>query len=78
MTTITISVKDQVNAQILLEVLKSMKFVQSVEMQSSTLDTPIRQYAAIYELLEKKASSENFKSIADPVNWQRKLRNEWR
>jgi hypothetical protein len=78
MTTITISVKDQVNAQILLEVLKSMKFVQSVEMQSSILDTPNRQYAAIYELLEKKASGENFKSIADPVNWQRELRNEWR
>ncbi|NCU31680.1 MAG: hypothetical protein EOM23_01815 [Candidatus Moranbacteria bacterium] len=78
MTTITISVKDQANAQILLKVLKSMKFVQSVEMQSSILDTPNRQYAAIYELLEKKASGENFMSIADPVNWQRELRNEWR
>lgn len=78
MTTITISVKDKVNAQILLEVLKSMKFVQSVEMQSSTLETPNQQYAAIYELLEKKANGENFKSIADPVLWQRELRNEWR
>ncbi|MBE0639726.1 MAG: hypothetical protein IH598_14505 [Bacteroidales bacterium] len=77
MTTITISVKDQMNAQILLEVLKSMKFVQSVEIQSSTLETPNQQYATIYELLEKKATGENFKSIADPVLWQRELRNEW-
>jgi hypothetical protein len=78
MTTITVSVKDHLNAQILLEVLKSMKFVQSVEMQSSPMETPNQQYAEICELLEKKATGENFKSIADPVLWQRELRNEWK
>jgi hypothetical protein len=78
MTTITVSVKDHLNAQILLEVLKSMKFVQSVEMQSSPMETPNQQYAEISELLEKKATGENFKSIADPVLWQRELRNEWK
>lgn len=78
MNTITISVKDQVNAQILIEVLKSMKFVQSVEIQYSDENKPKQQYDAIYELLEKKASGDNFKNINDPVIWQRKLRNEWR
>ena len=39
--------------------------------------SPASNFDAINQLLTDKASSDFFKQIEDPSEWQRQIRNEW-
>ena len=76
MTTIRITVDNRKNAQLLTKLLKSMVFVKKVEE-----DLPITQATDQFVELKKKFNNikpDNiFKNISDPVEWQKKVRDEW-
>jgi len=76
MTTIKITVNNRKNAQLLTKLLKSMAFVNKVEE-----DLPISQNAnqlvSLKHFLNTIEPGSMFRTIKNPVEWQKELRNEW-
>jgi hypothetical protein len=76
MTTLRITVNNRKNAQLLTKLLKSMVFVKNVEE-----DLPVTQGADQFVMLKSifdtiKPNS-IFNKIPNPVEWQKKIRDEW-
>ena len=77
MNTLKISVKTNKDAILLTKLLKSLNFVISVEPALEINEKDKNQYKLIDRLIEKMADKKLFPEINDPVQWQKKLRNEW-
>lgn len=74
MTTLKITIDNKKNARLLTRVLRNMKFVKTIELENSTVKN---QYSTLKEILNKIETGRLFKKIDDPVEWQKKLRDEW-
>jgi len=76
MTTIKITVNNRKNAQLLTKLLKSMSFVNNVEE-----DLPISpnsdQFVSLKHFLNTIEPNTLFRTINNPIEWQKEMRDEW-
>jgi hypothetical protein len=76
MTTLKITVDNRKHAILLTKLLKSMAFVKKVEE-----DLPVSKMTDQFVILKNafNAIEPNslFSKINDPVEWQKKIRDEW-
>ena len=76
MTTLKITVDNRKHAVLLTKLLKSMAFVKKVEE-----DLPVSKMTDQFVILKNafNAIEPNslFSKINDPVEWQKKIRDEW-
>lgn len=75
MKTLKITVENDQFARLLIQLLKEFKFVKKAEYTDEKVKTTT--YNSVKKILDKKASKKLFKEITDPVEWQKKLRDEW-
>ncbi|HEY3371136.1 MAG TPA: hypothetical protein VGK10_09830 [Prolixibacteraceae bacterium] len=76
MTTIKITVNNRKNARLLTTLLKSMAFVKKVEEDlppSANAD----QFISLKHFLDTIEPESLFRTINNPVEWQKELRDEW-
>ncbi|MCF8366754.1 MAG: hypothetical protein K9H16_13280 [Bacteroidales bacterium] len=76
MTTIKVSVKSDSDAQILINLLNTMKMELSIESDIEASEQK-NQFQQLNAVLKKYASKDLFNKIDDPVAWQKELRDEW-
>ena len=76
MTTIKITVNNRKNAQLLTKLLKSMAFVKKVE-EDLPISRNSNQFVSLKHFLETIEPESVFRTINDPVEWQKNLRDEW-
>ena len=78
MITVKVSVKNKKAADLLRDLLKSLKFVNKVEYETdSTADESTSQIESLKKLFSKKPVAGVFSEVSSPVSWQRKQRDEW-
>lgn len=77
MTTIKVSVKNKRDANLLVRLLKRVSFVEKIE-EVEKPQPLIDQIAEVTSFLAKNSNISLFSDIADPIIWQKKLRNEWK
>lgn len=80
MTTITIQVDNEQNAELLEKMLRELSFVADVEVNnnnSNLLEEPKGSYQKIKAVVDKIDPQSMFQEIKDPSAWQRNLRDEW-
>ena len=76
MTTLRITVNNRKNAQLLTKLLKSMVFVEKVEEDLPiTLGTD--QFVMLKSIFDAIKPNSIFNNISNPVEWQKKIRDEW-
>ena len=76
MSTLSVTVDQAYHAAMLAEWLKNIRFVKEVEVRVDTL--PKKGNAVeIQKRLDAMKSKHLFADIADPIAYQRQLRNEW-
>jgi len=76
MSKISVTVEQNNQAFMLVEWLKNIRFVQDVFID---IDKPVSGNAeAVQKVLDSIKSKHLFSDIADPVAYQRQIRNEWR
>ena len=76
MTTIKITVNNKKNAQLLTKLLKSMVFVNKVE-EDLPISRNINQLVSLKHFLTTIEPESVFRTINNPVEWQKELRDEW-
>jgi hypothetical protein len=76
MSTISVTVEREDNALMLVEWLKNIRFVKTVNIEAAT---PAKKgNAGEIMKMAKEMRGKNFLAhIADPVEYQRQLRDEW-
>ena len=76
MTTLKITIDNRKHAILLTKLLKSMTFVKKVEE-----DLPVSKMTDQFVILKNVFNSIEpdsiFRKINDPVEWQKKIRDEW-
>jgi len=78
MNTIKISVKSSNDANLLIRLLHSLNFVESVEKVIDEEQHKEKgQFNVLQEIFAKIKKDKLFQSIDDPVNWQKSIRDEW-
>ena len=78
MTTIKISVKSKRDAILLYKMLQKISFVDKIEKSESLgKHEPKNQFLLLRKVLKEKGNPDLFNKLGDPVQWQRKLRDEW-
>lgn len=80
MTTITIQIDNDQNAELLEKMLRQLSFVEDIEVvknKTELLEEPIGSYQKLKKAIDKVDESKMFKYIENPSQWQRDLRNEW-
>ena len=79
MKTIKISVDSNKDAILLIRLLNSLSFVSNVESVSGNqIIKKQNQFEKLNQLLDKLGNNNLFSEIANPVQWQKNLRNEWK
>ncbi len=79
MKTIKISVDSNKDAILLIRLLNSLSFVSNVESVSGNqMIKKQNQFEKLNQLLDKLGNNNLFSEIANPVQWQKNLRNEWK
>ncbi len=79
MTTISVSVKNKRDANLLYRMLKRLSFVEKVEkIDRVGIHDSEKQYSKIKMILVAQASSDLFLKITDASQWQKELRNSFR
>jgi len=73
MRTIKVSVNSDTDAQMLINILNSMKMELRIESDVKPIKND-KQYHKLETLLKEQASSDLFKNITDPVQWQKEMR----
>ena len=76
MTTIKITVNNKKNAQLLTKLLKSMAFVNKVE-EDLPISRNVNQLVSLKHFLNTIEPESVFRTINNPVEWQKELRDEW-
>lgn len=80
MTTITIQIDNDQNAELLEKMLRELSFVDDIEVvrnNTDLLEEPTGSYQKIKKAIDKIDGSKMFKDLEDPSKWQRDLRDEW-
>lgn len=75
MTTLKITVNNRKNAQLLTKLLKSMAFVKKVE-EDLPISQTANQYESLKHFLNNIEPESVFRTINNPVEWQKELRDE--
>ncbi len=76
MTTLIVTVDNKKNAQLLTKMLKSMVFVKNIE-EDPIAGKQEDQFALLNGVLKTINPNRLFNSINDPVEWGKKIRDEW-
>lgn len=76
MTTLIVTVDNKKNAHLLTKMLKSMVFVKNIE-EDPIVSQQKDQFTLLNGVLKTIDSNSLFHSINDPVEWQKKIRDEW-
>jgi hypothetical protein len=76
MTTLKITVNNRKNAQLLTKLLKSMTFVNKVE-EDLPIPQKTNQFVSLKDFLNTIEPDSVFRTINNPVEWQKNTRNEW-
>jgi DNA-binding transcriptional regulator WhiA len=74
MTTLKVTIDSKKNAKLLTKVLQNMKFVKKIEEEDNVV---VKQYESLNELFDGIGQGDIFNEINEPVEWQKKIRNEW-
>ena len=77
MTTLRITVNNRKNAHLLSKLLKSMAFVKNVEEEIPIISTDANQFVSLKNILDSIEPDRLFLNINNPVEWQKKIRDEW-
>ena len=78
MTTFKILVKNKRDAVLLFRMLQNISFIDKIEKSEiSQVHRTKNQFDRLQKVIKENSSSDLFKSIDDPVKWQRDLRDEW-
>ena len=75
MSTISVTVEQAKHAFMLIEWLKNIRFVQDVTFDINK--TTSGNVEAVQKALDAIQSSHLFSDIIDPVDYQRRIRDEW-
>jgi hypothetical protein len=76
MTTLKITIDNRKNALLLTKLLKSMDFVKKVE--EDITETPDSdQFIILKSFFNDIRPNSLFNNINNPVEWQKKMRDEW-
>ena len=73
MTTLCVTIDDTNKLQMLLDWLRSISFVKKVEIDESSTGN----FDEVMKVLEQIPEGGILKEITDPVEWQRRQRDEW-
>ena len=73
MTTLSVTIDDTNKLQMLLDWLRSISFVKKVEVNESSTGN----FDEVMKVLEQIPEGGILKEITDPVEWQRRQRDEW-
>lgn len=73
MTTLSVTIDDTNKLQMLLDWLSSISFVKKVEVNESSTGN----FDEVMKVLEQIPEGGILKEISDPVEWQKKQRDEW-
>lgn len=76
MKTLTLNVTNGNDYLLLLQLAKRLGF--DIPEPEENTGTSKSQYHRLKKLLDSVKDKELFKEIKNPVQWQKKLRNEWR
>ena len=76
MTTLKITVNNKKNAQLLTKLLKAMTFVKKVE-EDMPIPQKANQFVSLKNFLNTIESKSVFRTINNPVEWQKNMRDEW-
>ena len=76
MSTISVTVEQVSQALMLMEWLKTIRFVQDVTIDVNTAASG--NIEAVQKALDAIQSKHLFADIIDPVDYQRRIRDEWR
>lgn len=76
MTTIKITVNNRKNARLLTKLLKSMTFVNKVE-EDLPISKDANQFMSLKHFLNTIEPESVFRTINNPSEWQKELRDEW-
>ena len=76
MSTISVRVKQNNHALMLVEWLRNIRFVEEVDVK---IDEPVKKGNAgeIMKMIDSMKSENFFADIKDPVAYQKQLRDEW-
>ena len=77
MTTLKITVDTKTHAALLLKMIREFKFVKGAEVEDLEENKSEDQYKKLKAILKKMANKKLFADIENPVEWQKKLRDEW-
>ncbi len=77
MNIIKVTTNNDENARLLVQMLKSISFVVKVENVKNKPAKKLKPSSDLQELLDKTPKNKFFKDIKDPVEWQKKMRDEW-
>lgn len=61
----------------MIRLLRKVSFVEQIE-EIEKFEAPINQVTDVKSYLDKNSSASFFSDIADPVTWQKNLRDEWK
>jgi len=81
MTTITVQVDNEQNAQLLEKMLKALSFVEGVDVknqQPTIIEVPRGSYQRLKKAIDRTEGDLMFKDINDPSKCQSDLRDEWK
>jgi hypothetical protein len=76
MTTLKITVNNRKNARLLTKLLKSMAFVNKVE-EDLPIPQKTNQFVSLKNFLHTIEPESVFRTINNPVEWQKNTRDEW-
>lgn len=76
MTTLKITIDNNKNARLLTKLLKSMTFVKKIE-EDLPVSPSADQFITLKNLFNAIEPDSMFRDINNPVEWQKKLRDEW-
>ena len=78
MTTLKITIDSDKNALLLRQMLESVKFVKKIEADKTSVKktSDHNQYIKLKAILDSVGGNMLFKNL-NPVEWQKKLRDEW-
>ena len=75
MSTISVTVEQPNQAFMLVEWLKNIRFVQDVTIDANMADSG--NVDAVQKALDAIHSKHLFSDVVDPVDYQRRIRDEW-
>ncbi|OFX26036.1 MAG: hypothetical protein A2033_19545 [Bacteroidetes bacterium GWA2_31_9] len=78
MRTVILNIKNNGDYPLLLQFVKQMGIDITIVPEEDDKTEKKKTMATLYKLLDSVKKNELFAEIKNPVQWQKKLRNEWK